>query len=390
MSNVLTFRLKENAYAEVDAKPIGRGSNFITYRGEMFDSTFSKGKKVILKVFSPFIGTNEEFEFKPITDNKGMIFAFQFLPAQKEQFFYIFIQKYIEMQCSFQRLQCLLKENTLRGNIVDLYDTYDCFFDAEFIELSVNRQSMEEYLKGSSPSEVEKIDCFYSVSLYYDDNFDADSLFETTNSITEILDIMIHSADIIQKLHSINVVHMDIKPSNFLYNRIEILGTHEISVKMLDTDTIVNDPNYNKQQLSTAEPFSPPEAYDGYYGKASDVYMLAASLVHWLFSEEIVLKSTYDENGHKLLNMDVLLEENNMYSLKDSLCPRRSERCGDVDCFKKDLSVLKDIFECRGIHPEIMLDKARERAEAFGKDNKPDERLFPEIIVEANGPTEAG
>ncbi len=378
----MKFKYK-NGYICVDNESIGRGANYVTYRGTLYDDNFD-GKKVILKVFEP-IGFATEYVY-----NDNCITAIKILPAQTSNSA-SFLKKYISMERSIRNLARLQRMPALRKHIVDIYGFDNCLFD-------INNNSITiDYAE----SDCKSIGSYKAFSIYFDDDFDNGIEYENYHhfkfdAIEDIIDVVIKMAEIIRVLHRKNLIHRDIKPSNFLYNIDRVDNSKQFNIKMLDTDTITKLASGKFSKISSSEPFAPSEAYDGLYDKSTDVYMLVTTLISLLFSSSEIYMLCETEKNFKIYNYNNIITDDSCeflkekyncsqgfinklsdiisYSLSDSFY-----RCSSVDRLIRDLSILREIHENKGIHPEVIRDNAEKIIKDFNLDI--DEDLFADVSV---------
>lgn len=382
---------------------LGAGNTCIGYKCKITynDNTFGYG---VLKEFLP-----NGFDYK--TSNIKYKYV---LPSQWDDF----IARYIDYLNGLGSIRNILKSIetpslkryfTVPPNIkLDQFDENGDF-------KSINYNALFYF----SPRE----NTFYGLSLYAFDSIDISSKICEFN-IKERIEILSKLCLVIDKFHEKDIILADIKPENFLYEKDDIGG---FCLKLFDFDSILKLDKNGKllpnQTISGTNYFSAPEifTYSSLIGKKSDVYSIGALLLYFVFREqfdELIditkifskkdLKHIKDifnnETFEKLLNCNNDYFEKHkgkyypittgfFYKLKNiilkAMNPNTTQRYGyfngksPMQNLHDDLIVLNEIYENKGVHPEVMLNNAIkdvQNNEQYSQENF-DPDLFTEIEV---------
>lgn len=384
----MRYRFK-NGYVLVDDAPLGEGASFVSYRGILFNDTFSEGKNVILKEYAPTKSFNQKYEtsdrierLENTTDEE--IVCKEILPANKEKF----LRQFQNLNAILSNVKELQKNKAIRDDIVDCYDEDIQLFDEALKPVT----SLDVY----DPASVSKVKYYRGLSIYYDDDFTPDGVLRDIFGIEDVLRILTEISMIIKRLHTEGFLHRDIKINNFLYKK----KSDSFTVKMFDTDSIVFA---NKVSgICTSAPYSPSEAYRGEYYPQTDIYMLGATLFMMLLGEDSkkFIRLSYDDisgEQYRYICYEDLFSESNIDILIDkyqctegflkrlrkifskSLANAYRDRYNCVDGFIEDLKILLDIYNHKGVHPEVILNSANEMAESPDFLKEYDENLLCEV-----------
>lgn len=216
--------------------------------------------------------------------------------------------------------------------------------------------------------------------------FDFDSTAAINNigsfPINERIEALIKLSKIINKFHKKGLILADIKPDNFIYDT-DGIG---FCIKLFDFDSVIDLNKRNDvSDISCSLPWAPYELYKGrteQIGPESDLYSLGAMLLYFIMfsffqneSENKFVHLLHDK--HDPLN-DEYLKVMQHYDKKITVgfwnkfkeivytvtnnhkpCTRYDKRFGNpLDYFIAQLTTLKEIYESRGAHPQIMIDNA--------------------------------
>lgn len=346
-----------NGYVETNGLPLGKGANFETYRGKLYNSTFEEGKSVILKIYAPNGFETEEIVKDEVIIGKRLL-ASQLVSDG-------FINKFQRTVDKLNDLKSLEEFSKIKDCIVDLYDVDAALIDEGFNEIT-------------SESDVKSIYGFRCFSIYYDDNFNHDDCigYQEIGNPEDAIEISIEIAEIIKKLHAYGYFHRDIKPSNFLYKP---SGAHGFTVKMLDTDTIIKASDFKKNNpYYSAAYFSPSEVYRGEYYFESDLFMLAAAFLNLLIGKSFYDIKTLSNNAFDFgainiasLSIAELEEITKAHSFSKGFILKLNEiinkyltnrhlsrRKYTVESFISDLQILYEIYTKSKAQPQLLIDGA--------------------------------
>lgn len=216
--------------------------------------------------------------------------------------------------------------------------------------------------------------------------FDFDSTAAINNigsfPINERIEALIKLSKIINKFHKKGLILADIKPDNFIYDT-DGIG---FCIKLFDFDSVIDLNQKNSLgDISCSLPWAPYELYKGkveQIGPESDLYSLGAMLLYFImfsfFQNGNENKFVYLLHGkHNPLNDEYLREMQHydknitvgfwnkfkeiIYAVTNNHkpCARYDKRFENpIDYFIAQLTILKEIYESRGVHPQIMLDYA--------------------------------
>ncbi len=376
---------------------LGIGASSTGYKCEI---AYSDGThdNVILKEFLP-----KGFDFKVSRDN-----YLRALPAQTNEF----KVKYNAYIRNLNEIRAVLK--AIETTSLKRYYVEPPYLDKKGIDKdgkyeSVNHDSFFKF--------NEKNNIFCGLTLYPFDSSDISNKI-CCYSIKERIDILSKLCLIIDKFHENNIILADLKPENFLYDKDDIGG---FCLKLFDFDSILKIDQNGKllpNQKPTGTPyFSAPEirCCSSSIGKKSDVYSIGALLLYFVmkecFDDFINLSKEFTKRELKHIK-DIFIEENynklvkynkaNLEWLNKDYHPitigfwnkfksivlkamdaNTTRRYGNnektpMKSIYEELVVLMGIYENKGVHPEVMLDKAIEVAQNI-KIGDIDEDLFTSI-----------
>lgn len=183
----------------------------------------------------------------------------------------------------------------------------------------------------------------------------------------------------IEKLHTADYLHLDIKPSNFGMRNLGIDNGDNISVSLFDVNSICSQRNTNPLTAGT-ENFSSPELRREKYAKLeigcqSDVYSLGATLYNSIIVIDKNNRGLYDDDNFTRIDTDLRysqLIEFSGYNLSadifdklSSILKRSLARNYEVENYQSVGAFIKDITEV-----DQLLTKDIGIANVAGSDNK--------------------
>lgn len=369
---------------------IGRGNSSIAYKCEIYKEENLEARG-LLKEYVP---NNYGFDGK-ISENKFYFtkkvnerFISRYLPAQKEQFvsqYNSYLNKIKETRNLLNQLK--LEDDSISKYIVPVPDENDCLFNLD-----------------------DEKNTYVAVQLFPFDAIDVDKKIKNI-SISSKLEMLEKLSLVVDRFHKQKFLITDLKPENFLYINDGITST----IKLFDFDSILElndkyDLDITKEQriMGTAF-FSAPQVLRGepFLNRSCDVYSIGAMLLYLvcfdIFSE--IVPSIKNFGAKDLLRLkeklnlqtfNMLLEATNDSKITHGFwnkfvnivikCmnpsqERRYDKNKDdspMQQLSMELRVLKEIYENKGVHPEVMLNNAIILAETYKK-NDFDECLFTNV-----------
>lgn len=351
---------------------LGRGATSVAYKCEIYiDEKFSSYG--IIKEYMPSNYLSTQTVLKYSVKKDGERYISRYLPAQEQEFkndYEAYIKTFENLRDLLNRL---IREDSSMGKyIVKLPDPNDCIFEFN-----------------------EEENTYVALQLY---TFDFDNNMENiikTTSIQERLEILEKLCLIIDKFHQNHLLVCDLKPQNFIYINDGITSFF----RFFDFDSFkqLNE----RYEVVASKPdgtpyFSAPEILRGGYspGRNADVYSVGAILLYLVcydIFESIVsenkigddtLKRLLDITGDKNITTGFWNKFTDVVSRSMSHVARKRSLKGELSPMQQlhlDLVTLREIYENKGIHPEVMLNSAIEKAKEFNKLFEVDERLFAPI-----------
>lgn len=391
------MRYKFNdGYVLTEEEPLGSGANFVSYRGILINDTFPNGKNVVLKEYIPtknlinkrYQTINKCIDIRmnnsEIISDEKEIYCKEIMVADKE----MFLRQFRTLPLIVNNIKKLQNNELIRDDIVDYYSDDFQLFDEKL--KPIENLDMTDY------ESVRNVKYYRGLSIFYDDNFSPDGILSDVSEIEDILSILIGISEIISRLHKEKLFHRDIKINNFLYKK----RNDTFIVKMLDTDSITDQ----IKSVCSSEPYSPIEAYRGEYYYQSDIYMLGVTLFKMILGKDSDLFTHYSNDErtgeqHKYIIYEDLFSQQNIHLLIEkyhctrgflnrlskifnkSLANAYRNRYDSVEKFVEDLKVLLDIYNHKGVHPEVMLDRgiALSNNKNFFNEEEFEEKLLCDI-----------
>ncbi len=375
---------------------LGRGASCSSYKGYHLDSKGNRKNIVIIKEFAPNKG---EYNFdmnvsgEPISpiEIQNEIFKHRYLPENATDFkkdFDNFFNRQEQIQSMVNNiLNSDTKNRYLRYNIV-----------------SLNEQDIiKEFDAGSNT---------YKGLLIY--NYDSKDFGNGIKDLTiiERLESFLCLCSVVNAFHKANIALLDIKPENFIYisKKDDSPMTY---IKFFDFDSFVYL-DENSLMIDDGNvpcgtfPFEAPELAGTYreyriyddVGTRSDVYSLGVILYNFIIFDVIneykefkdkdefclLINSENDflvGNGQNILT-DGFIKK--LFSILNKACYRyynqRYEDEGYVKGLLMDVENLLEIYQNKGVHPEVMLDNAKTISNKFKNEMKDfDENLLCDCVV---------
>ena len=226
-------------------------------------------------------------------------------------------------------------------------------------------------------------------------------------SIDARIEALIKLSKVINKFHERNLIIADIKPENFIYD-VDDVG---FCIKLFDFDSVI-DLNEKITKVSCTLKWAPYELSQqllNAIGLSSDLYSLGAMLLYFImfdlfqnYPKYKLVNFLHEQNKQEVLTKDVFLQlcdiDNNVtigfwnkfveivntttnLQNPERRCPK--DYTLPLDYFIEQLVILKEIYENKGVHPEVMLNNAIkdvQNKKKFSADNF-DPDLFTEVEV---------
>lgn len=379
--NGLTIQFPNERQVKVLSLLSDKGKSCVAYNGEIINRDCD-GKehieKCIIKEFAP-----EGFTRNTDVNGKDNYFVSRVLPAQREEFSKIFKQFKSDMdQIRWDILDKINEDSSLKNYVVNIPDEGNQVFEFNENDGSYKGIMLFPYESSDAAEKIKKL------------------------SISERLNMLIQLCKIIDKFHQQNMIVIDLKPDNFIYYNDGINSY----IKLFDFDSVstLNDEGIlgGDKLFGGTNFFSSPEVLEHTENvdKNSDVYSIGAMLFYFvtidIFDELIPDLDCFSiRKLKKILNNDTFKAvKENKYELtlgfwnrfvsiiKTSMneCQRKRS-FGNIDspmlALSHEIEVLLDIYNHKGVHPEVMLDKAitLSNEENFFKEKDCDENLFCEV-----------
>lgn len=382
---------------------LGIGNTCVGYKCEIIynDNTHGYG---VLKEFLP-----SGFDFKMSGIN-----YMHMLPSQRNEFkvkYYEYLQELI----------------TIRNVLKSIETTSLKRYYVEPPNINYNEIDINKDFKSINYNAIfclnSQKNTFCGLSLYPFDSIDISNKICEFN-IKERIEILSKLCLIIDKFHEKNIILADLKPENFLYEKDEIGG---FCLKLFDFDSILkldeNEKLLPNQKISGTHYFSAPEIFtnSSSIGKKSDVYSIGAMLLYFVMKEQfdeiidvskifnkkdlIHIKDIFNNERYQRLvdcNKDHIKRYQEQYHpitvgfwnkfkkvVLKSMNPNTTKRYGrfngksPMQNLHNELVMLMEIYENKGVHPEVMLNNAImdvQNNNQFSEDNF-DPDLFTEVEV---------
>ena len=376
---------------------LGRGASCSSYKGYHLDSEGNRKNIVIIKEFTP---NKEEYNFdinvsgEPISpiEIQNEVFKHRYLPANAIEFkkdFDNFFNRQAQVQSMVNNiLNSDTKNRYLRYNIV-----------------SLNEQDIiKEFDAGSNT---------YRGLLIY--NYDSKDFGNGVKDLTVIerLEAFLCLCSVVNAFHKANIALIDIKPENFIYIS-EKDASPMTYLKFFDFDSFIylNEKSLMIDDCSSIPcgtfPFEAPELAGTYreyriyddVGARSDIYSLGVILYNFIIYDVINEYKEFkdkDEFGLLINSENDFLAGNGqniltdgftkkLFSILNKACYRyynqRYENNGYAKGLLTDVENLLEIYQNKGVHPEVMLDNAKNIANEFKNELKDfDEGLLCDCVV---------
>jgi len=367
----------DNDRAIIIGEAIGSGASCIAYKCIIKFEHSSKTSTGIMKEFAPK---------NSYVDLIGEDDRYRYLPAQEEQF----IVKYYSYKDSVEKMDKLLSEIAKNDSTIEWYYDSSSIYDS-----SKNRIF-----------ELDKKNHRYrAITLLPYESKDASTTIHNF-SIKERIDALARLCSVVEKFHDNNLILADLKPKNFLYGNDGITSR----IKIIDFDSVLltDDENGVKpnQSITGSKFFSSPEIRTidcslDMYARQSDVYSMGAILLNFVtikIFDEIAGKYRWFESDY-LSELDIqlnneLYEKLKLYENDDhitkgfwnkfvqivlkSMSNSLENRYENMAQIRDELISLIEIYDNKGVHPEVMLNKAIDMAKIIKFDDI-DEDLFTSI-----------
>lgn len=366
-----------NSTAIIDcSEPLGRGSTCVAYkcRVKYQDST---QEYALLKAFLP-----RNFDYEFFGDGYSHV-----LPAQLEKLKSEY-NKYIE---SLQESRSLLLNLTENKGFLKNY----CVIPPAIVQ----NKSTE---KTNFYFDEEK---FCAFVLYPYDSEDIESNLSQI-SLEDKIDLLAKICLILKEFHNNGFILTDLNPHNFLFEKDEI----GFRLKLFDFDSVKKLKGGKSVSNKTGTRFySAPEVIQNTISQInfqSDYYSIGALLSLFVFGNNLDTvfpdKDTYrflahlNQNVEKMISLETLeiLNSSELIDIsigmwnkfkeiiQHTITLKSKHRYKFIDDLYNDLIILKEIYQNKGVHPEVMLDNAKNIATEFKNELKDfDEGLLCDCVV---------
>lgn len=376
---------------------LGRGASCSSYKGYHLDSEGNRKNIVIIKEFTP---NKEEYNFdinvsgEPISpiEIQNEVFKHRYLPANAIEFKKVF-DNFFNRQAQVQSMV----NNILNSDTKNRYLRYNI--------VSLNEQDIiKEFDAGSNT---------YRGLLIY--NYDSKDFGNGVKDLTVIerLEAFLCLCSVVNAFHKANIALIDIKPENFIYIS-EKDASPMTYLKFFDFDSFIylNEKSLMIDDCSSIPcgtfPFEAPELAGTYreyriyddVGARSDIYSLGVILYNFIIYDVINEYKEFkdkDEFGLLINSENDFLAGNGqniltdgftkkLFSILNKACYRyynqRYENNGYAKGLLTDVENLLEIYQNKGVHPEVMLDNAKNIATEFKNELKDfDEGLLCDCVV---------
>mgnify|MGYP000068631593 CR=1 FL=1 len=357
---------------------IGRGASCISYKCTV---KFSDNKTSIgvLKEFVPY-----KLKVELLKEDG----RYRYLPSQKK----LFIDMLTNYVQNIDRIDELLDKISKKDSTISWY------YDSSTINDSSKNKIFEL---------DEENNKYRAIRLLPYESTDASTTIHKFNIYGRI-DALIKLCSVVDKFHLNNLIIADLKPKNFLY---ATDGTTS-RIKIIDFDSalLINDEDavIENQSVSGSPFYSSPEIRNNdiqifdMYAKRADVYSIGAILLNFvtikIFDEISNNYGWFKDVKYPLNDLSEQLNDSVFSKLQEEekdesitlgfwkkfvqivlkATSSPESRYENMLEIKKELISLQEIYLNKGVHPEVMLNKALDMAEnIMPKDI--DENLFTNI-----------
>lgn len=377
----LTIQFPNGKKAKVLSLLSDKGKSCVAYNGEII-STDCNGKehreKCIIKEFAP-----EGFTRNTDVIGKDKYYDSRILPAQKNEFFEAFVQFKTDMDKIRWDISDMINEDpALKNYVVNIPDESNKIFEFNEDNGSYKGIMLFPYESSDAAEKIKALD------------------------ISERLNMLVKLCKIIDKFHQQNMILIDLKPENFIYYNDKINSY----IKLFDFDSVsaVDETGLlSSDKIPCGTPFfSSPEVLQQTksVNQFSDVYSVGAMLFYFItidvFDELVLETESFSiRKLKKILNSTTfeLIQKSEkeltlgfwnkfVYIIKTSMNETRTKRSfNNVDSpiisLSKEIEILKDIYEHKGVHPEVILDSAIKLTndKNFFNEDDFDEKLLCEV-----------
>lgn len=146
----------------------------------------------------------------------------------------------------------------------------------------------------------------------------------------DILEVMIALTDGIKSLHTAGLLHLDIKPSNFIVAFDSDMNINASNISLFDVDTIYSA--YSEiPKLAGTKGFQAPEVKTGKADNRADLYSIGATLFNAIVISDDIPDGLYNDAYYE--NIDQLVRHSKLI--------KGSESNSDVHLMKKLADILK-------------------------------------------------
>lgn len=379
---------------------LGEGSSCVSYEGKA-DSVIPN---VIVKEFVPKI--NEIIGrscYQLYFDSNGNYY--RILPSLREEFITAY-QKYLDKNKKI--------ENMIRNISNSLDKDSDKAKILRYIALPVKTYVYpQKNDKSTSEALLDSNNRFLYMTYYHYESKDLNKIINRFD-IKSRLELVKNLCFVIGKFHKNNIIIVDLKPENFLYDKegdIPYLKLFDFD-SALEIDSTGMVKINEEKEVSGTSYFSAPEVLEksiSQIGIHSDIYSLGAILYYLLFNfdEEFINKihnsnTLYPYEAYREIESQDFFDKIKHYYEDDKITVgfykklkqiiqksmssssnfyiryRSDGKKSAAELMENDIKALIEIYDNKGVHPEVMLNKAIERAKDI-KTGDFKEELFTSI-----------
>lgn len=306
--------------------------------------------------------------------------SFLGIKGKNKQFTKLLLDEFERYKANYKQSLSLVN-TSLKDNIVYIKDV---FFDIVYKDGKKNIEHID-YIKAYLVTE--KDNCESCINW----------IENQKSTLLERLKFFLVLINVVEEFYNEGYLISDLNLKNILY---KYDGTR-LKLKILDYDSIIKLSEINSQMfLPRTTPYYPKE-YNNYNGIKKDnavpidfkssIYSLGVIFLEILFSCKLNNDSLPDtENVHFLgFRNDSMRKDFSQFSngfknkviqiLRKSIRDNKKYRYDSFEEMREDVKILIEIYENKGVHPEVILNHAMEIAKTYKEKNDFDESLFTSV-----------